>query len=570
MPPTGFLGARMDKLWLKSYPEGVSPEIQLDPDHSLVHMLEAACKQYAQRPAFTNFGHTLTYADLDAMTASFASALQNHLGLVPGDRLALMMPNLLQYPVALFGALRAGLVVVNINPLYTPRELHHQLVDSGAKAIVVVKNSAATLAQVVKGSPVEHVIVTGIGDLLGFPKSQIVNFVVRHLKRMVPDYELDGAIEFRDLLKAGPAEFNPPSLAAADLACLQYTGGTTGRAKGAMLTHGNLVANVRQINTWFSGTWNLGHEIVVTPLPLYHVYALTCNCLAYLEVGAQNILITDPRDTQAFVAELRKWPFTAITGVNTLYQSLIDYADFREVDFSALKVASAGGMAVMDYTARAWFEITGTSILEGYGLSETSPVVTTNRPDLEAFSGGIGLPLPGTEISLRDDSGREVPQGEPGEVCVRGPQVMRGYWKNETATQESMTEDGFLMTGDIAVMDEAGYFRIVDRKKDMILVSAFNVYPNEVENVITLHDDVVEAAVIGIPDEQTVEAVKAFVVLRPGAQMKADAVREYCRLNLAAYKVPRFVEFRDELPKSNVGKILRRALREESENQEAG
>ncbi|MGI9329096.1 MAG: AMP-binding protein [Gammaproteobacteria bacterium] len=559
----------MDKLWLKSYPAGVSPELKLDPDFSLVHMLEAACRQYAERPAFTNFGHTLSYAEFDAQTASFASALQNRLGLVPGDRLALMMPNLLQYPVALFGALRAGLVVVNVNPLYTPRELHHQLVDAGAKAIVVVKNSAATLAQVVKGSPVEHVIVTGIGDLLGFPKRQIVNFVVRHVKRMVPDYKIDGAIEFRDLLNADAAAFDPPPLTAGDLAFLQYTGGTTGRAKGAMLTHGNLVANVRQINTWFAGTWNPGHEIVVTPLPLYHVYALTCNCLAYLELGAHNILITDPRDTQAFVAELKKWPFTAITGVNTLYQSLLDYADFREVDFSALKIASAGGMAVMDYTARTWFEITGTSILEGYGLSETSPVVTTNRPDLEAFSGSIGLPLPGTEISLRDDAGSEVPQGEPGELCVRGPQVMRGYWQNEVATQESMTKDGFLMTGDIAEMDEEGYFRIVDRKKDMIVVSGFNVYPNEVENVITLHDDIVEAAVIGIPDEHTVEAVKAFVVLQPGVQMKVDAVREYCRLNLAAYKVPRFVEFRDELPKSNVGKILRRELRDEATKDEA-
>jgi len=569
MRRTAYLGARMDKLWLKSYPEGVSPEITLDPQLSLVDMLEEACNQFPDRPAFTNFGHTLTYAEFDSQTASFASALQHRLGLKPGDRLALMMPNLLQYPVALFGALRAGLVVVNVNPLYTPRELRQQLADSGAKAIVVVKNSAATLAKAMKKAPIRHVIVTGIGDSLGFPKAPIVNFVVRYVKRMVPHYSLPGAIEFREMLKADGTELQRPPLTGADLACLQYTGGTTGVAKGAMLTHGNLLANVKQINTWFSGTWQRGEEVVVTPLPLYHVYALTCNCLAYLDLGAHNILITDPRDTQAFVAELKKWPFSAITGVNTLYQSLVDYPGFRDVDFSSLKVASAGGMAVMDFTARAWSEITGTCILEGYGLSETSPVVTSNRPDLKAFSGGIGLPLPGTEISLRNDSGQEVARGEPGEICVRGPQVMRGYWNNNSASEKVMTPDRFLMTGDIAVMDEAGYFRIVDRKKDMILISGFNVYPNEVENVLTLHEDVIEAAVIGVPDKDNRRAVKAFVVLRPGARLTVKALRAYCRLNLAAYKVPRYVEFRNELPKSNVGKILRRALREESANQVA-
>jgi len=515
-------------------------------------------------PAFTNFGRTLTYADLDNLTARFAAWLQSRTQLNPGDRVAIMMPNLLQYPVVLFGALRAGMVIVNVNPLYTARELAHQLKDSGARAIVVVAMSAATAGEILAETDIEEVVVTGVGDMLGFPRRQLVNFAVRHIRKMVPPYELP-CVSFDDVLKVPADSFKRLSFTGRDLAILQYTGGTTGRAKGAMLSHGNLVANVRQINTWFSGLLQDGKEIVVTALPLYHVYALTCNCLCYLDKGARNLLITDPRDTAGFIRELRKWNFTAITGVNTLYQSLVDHPDFVQVDFASLKMVSAGGMAVMEFTAREWSRVTGTEILEGYGLSETSPVVCTNPPALEAYNGSIGLPLPNTEVSLRDDRGREVSTGEAGELCVRGPQVMVGYWRNPEATAAVMTDDGFFKTGDIATVDGDGFFRIVDRKKDMILVSGFNVYPNEIENVVTMHPDIVEAACIGVPDQhEGDEIVKLFVVLRPGAELSVEAVRAYCRENLTAYKVPKLVEFRTELPKSNVGKILRRLLREEN------
>ncbi|UCG71854.1 MAG: AMP-binding protein [Chromatiales bacterium] len=553
----------MERIWLRSYPPGVPAELELDPQRSLVSMLEDACARFPDAPAFTNFGRTITYAELDELSARFASALQNRLGLRKGDRVALMMPNLLQYPIALLGTLRAGLVVVNVNPLYTPRELHHQLDDSGARAIVIVANAGATLAEVINQTPVEHVVVTGIGDMLGFPKRQVVNFAVRYVKRLVPPYRLPGALSFDAMLQADRRQLEPPAVAAQDLAFLQYTGGTTGLSKGAMLSHGNMVANVNQINVWFSSICKPGEEIVITALPLYHVYALTCNCFAYLDLGGHNILITDPRDTRGFVAELGKWRFNTITGVNTLYQSLVDYPDFAELDFSSLKIASAGGMAVMDFTARAWAQLTGTEIIEGYGLSETSPVVTSNRPDLEAYTGCIGLPLPSTEVSLRDDAGQEVPMGEPGELCVRGPQVMAGYWGKDESTNAVMTDDNYLKTGDVATVDEHGYFKIVDRKKDMILVSGFNVYPNEIENILTLHDDVAEAAVIGMEDAELGEIVKAFVVVQPGARIDAQGLREFCRQHLARYKIPKQVEFRDELPKSNVGKILRRALRDE-------
>jgi long-chain acyl-CoA synthetase len=554
----------MDRIWLQSYPPGVPASLGLDPDESLVDVFERACERFRDLPAFSSLGRTITYGQLDDMSRRLAAWLQQHSGLDPGDRVALMMPNVLQYPVALFGVLRAGMVVVNVNPLYKPRELGHQLADSGARAIIAVTGSAATVEQVLHETDVEHVILTGIGDLLGFPRRPLVNFVVRYVKRLVPRYRLPGARSFEALLAADPDGFVPPGVRGADLACLQYTGGTTGRAKGAMLSHANLVANVRQINTWFSSRCKPGEEIVITALPLYHVYAMTCNCLAYLDLGGHDILIIDPRDTAAFIAELRKWKFSAMTGVNTLYQALVDHPDLQTVDFSHLKVVSAGGMAVMEFTARAWASATGTEILEGYGLSETSPVVSTNRPDLQAYSGSIGLPLPDTDISLRDDQGREVPPGEPGELCVKGPQVMAGYWQDPEATRASFTHDGFLMTGDIATVDQAGYFRIVDRKKDMILVSAFNVYPNEIENVITMHPDVVEVACIGVPDEESGEAVKVFVVRRPGSSLTAADIRDFCRENLAAYKVPRHVEFRDSLPKSNVGKILRRELRDEA------
>ncbi len=554
----------MEKIWLQNYPPGVPAELELGPTETLVSSLENACRDYPDLPAFTNFGVTISFAELDTLSARFAAYLQHDLGLLKGDRVALMMPNLLQYPVALYAVLRAGLVAVNVNPLYTARELQHQLEDSGARAIVVVANSAAVLAEAMPHTEVEHAIVTEIGDLFGFPRRQLTNFVVRYVKRLVKPFKLDNAIRFDEVLSPSQTMLRPETITSDDVAVLQYTGGTTGRSKGATLTHGNLIANVRQINTWFSGRIGKGVEIVLTPLPLYHVYALTCNCFAYVDLGARNILITDPRDTKALIAEMARWKITSMTGVNTLYQSLVDHPDLDKVDFSHLKVVSAGGMAVMEFTARAWSERTGTAILEGYGLSETSPVLTSNLPNLESYTGTIGLPLPNTDISLRDDNNQEVGAGEPGELCAKGPQVMTGYWQNPAATAAAMTPDGYLRTGDIAMVDEQGYFRIVDRKKDMILVSAFNVYPNEIENVVTLHPDVVECACIGVPDEESGEAVKIFVVLRPGAVLSSEDLRAHCRANLAAYKVPRLVEFRDELPKSNVGKILRRQLRESS------
>jgi long-chain acyl-CoA synthetase len=552
----------MDKPWLQNYPAGVPHMLELDPQESLVDIFESASARFSSLPAFTSYGKTISYAELDDLSARFAAYLQKQSGLERGDRVALMMPNLLQYPVALFGVLRAGMVVVNVNPLYTGRELAHQLKDSGARAIVVVSMSAATLAGIVTDTSIKKIIVTDLGDLLGFPRRMLVNFAVRYIKRLVPAYTLS-SVTFDEVLRESPVSFEPPSLNGEDLACLQYTGGTTGLAKGAMLSHGNLVANVRQINRWFSGSHTEGREIIVTALPLYHVYALTCNCLCYLNLGARNILITDPRDTRGFIKELKKWKFTAITGVNTLYQSLIDHPDFPGVDFSALRMVSAGGMAVLEYTAREWQRVTGTVIVEGYGLSETSPVVCTNPPGLDAHTGSIGLPLPNTDISLRDDQDREVLPGEAGEICVRGPQLMSGYWQKPDATAAAIGADGYFRTGDIATVDGDGFFRIVDRKKDMILVSGFNVYPNEIENVVTMHEDIVEAACIGVPDKKDGdEFVKLFVVLRSGATLTADEIRDYCRKNLTPYKVPKLIEFRDELPKSNVGKILRRVLRE--------
>ncbi len=551
----------MERIWLQSYPPGVPADIELDPADSLVGMLERACRQFADRPAFNNLGRSISYAELDRLSERFAAFLQAGLGLGRGERVAIMLPNLLQFPVALYGVWRAGLVVVNVNPLYTARELAHQLRDSGATAIVVVANAGAVLEEALAGTAVRHVIITEIGDLLPFPRRQLVNFVLRHVRRLVPRYRLPGAIRFDAALRhAGPLQRVAP--AGADLACLQYTGGTTGLARGAMLSHGNLLANVRQINTWFASLVRPGAEVVITALPLYHVYALTCNCLAYTELGGLNVLITDPRDMPGFIRELRRWKFTAMTGVNTLYQHLANHPALGSVDFSHLKLVSAGGMAVMEATAKQWAAATGTEILEGYGLSEASPVVSSNRPDLAAWTGSIGLPLPGTGISLRDDDDHEMPVGQPGEICVRGPQVMQGYWGNHSATGDVMTSDGYLRTGDIAVMDAAGYMRIVDRKKDMISVSGLKAYPNEIENVVMLHPAVLEAACIGVPDVGTSEAVKVFVVLRPGQVATADDIRDICRRHLAAYKVPKHVEFRDSLPKSNVGKILRRALRE--------
>jgi long-chain acyl-CoA synthetase len=554
----------MDRIWLKNYPPSVPHDLHLDLELTLVGLFGRACRQFADRPAFSSLGRTLSFAELDELSARFAAYLQRDLGLVPGDRIALMLPNVLQYPVALFGALRAGLIVVNVNPLYTARELEYQLQDCSARALLVVDMRAHIAQKILAETPVEHVIVTGVGDLLGGLRGRLVNFALRWIQRKVKPWDIPAARRFAAAMACDAGRFQPPArIRPEDVAILQYTGGTTGRSKGAMLTHRNLVANVTQINLWFADRNRPGEEIVITALPLYHVYALTCNCLAYVALGGHNVLIIDPRNTRAFIAELRRWRFTTMTGVNTLYQSLLHHPDLRKVDFSTLKLVSAGGMAVQESTARRWAEATGTHIHEGYGLSETSPVVSSNPANVKEWNGSIGLPLSGTEVSLRDEHDHEVPRGEPGELCVRGPQVMAGYWQDPETSAQSMTADGFLRTGDIATVDDEGYFRIVDRKKDMISVSGLKVYPNEVENVVTQHPAVLEAACIGVPDERTEEAVKVFVVLKPGASASEDEIRQFCRDKLSAYKVPHHVEFRDSLPKSNVGKILRRELRDE-------
>jgi long-chain acyl-CoA synthetase len=556
----------MQAIWLNNYPSGVPKALDLDPTETLVDIFDSSVTAWSDRPAFHNLGCTLSYAEIDQLSGQFAAYLQDDLGLECGDRVAIMMPNLLQYPVALFGCLRAGMVVVNVNPLYTARELEHQLVDSGAKALVIYAGSAHVFEEVKHATDVEHVLVTEPGDLLPLVKRLLVNFVVRYVRKMIPEFSIPGAQPFRAILGSNLSAFRPPEkLTGKDLAILQYTGGTTGLAKGAMLSHSNLLANVTQVNAWFGGRDVPGHEIIITALPLYHVYALTVNCLSYFEKGALNILITDPRDTAGLIKEISRWPFTALTGVNTLFQSLVRHPDFAALDFSNLKVVSAGGMALQADTASEWLRITGKQVIEGYGLSETSPVVSSNPLDLAEFNGSIGMPFPETDVSIRDADGIEVALGETGELCVSGPQVMLGYWNKPEATAAAMTADGYLQTGDLAEMDEQGYMRIVGRKKDMIIVSGFNVYPDEIENVVTQHPDVLEAACIGVPDDDgdDDEVVKLFVVMRTGASITQQQLRAWCKENMAAYKVPRLVEFRTELPKSNVGKVLRRELRDE-------
>ena len=551
----------MEKPWLREYPPGVPATLDLDPSESVVDVADRAVARFASRPAFSNLGRTISYSEFGVLNRRFATWLQSLPGVGPGDRVAIMLPNLLQYPVALIGAWRAGMVVVNVNPMYTPPELEHQLNDSGAKVLVVLAQRAGVFAEIQGRVGVRHVLKTGIGDLLGFPRGELANFMMRYVRKM-PAPAVPGAVGWSAVMACKPENFRQPSpITGEDLACLQYTGGTTGRSRGAMLTHANLVANIHQVNTWFAARCVPGQEIMITPLPLYHVYALMCNCLCYIDTGGHNILITDPRNLKGLIAELRRWKFTAITGVNTLYQALAQHPEITTVDFSSLKLASAGGMAVLAATAKRWVEITGVMIHEGYGLSETSPVVTSNPITLTEYNGSIGLPLPSTVISLRNDDLTEVARGESGEICVQGPQVMRGYWNDAAATASAMTSDGFLRTGDIAVMDDRGYFRIVDRKKDMIDVSGLKVYPNEIENAITHHPAVLEAACIGVHDDRTGEAVKVFLALKPGQSLTPDEVRTFLRDYLAPYKIPRHVEFRDSLPKSNVGKILRRELR---------
>jgi long-chain acyl-CoA synthetase len=555
----------MQPVWLKSYGKGIPAHVNVDEFSSIGGIFEHSVAKFANRPAFINMDTAITYAELDRLSRHFAAYLQNDLKLERGARIALMMPNLLQYPVAMFGALRAGYTVVNVNPLYSPRELEYQLVDSGAAAIVIVENFAHVLAQVVARTPVRHVIVTRIGDLLHTPRRHAVNFAVKFVKRMVPPWHIPGATGFRAALaRAARLPWTPVAVGPGDIAFLQYTGGTTGVPKGAMLTHRNMIANLQQAHAWLRDVLAEGRETVITALPLYHIFALTANCLTFLKIGATNVLITNPRDVPGMVKELAKHPFTAITGVNTLYKALVNNRDFAKLDFSQLRVSLAGGMALHRSVAERWKEITGRPLLEAYGLTETSPAVTINPLDLADFNGSIGLPIPSTEIAIRDDEGRDLPRGEAGELCVRGPQVMKGYWKRPEETAKVMTEDGFLRTGDIATVDEDGFVRIVDRKKDMIIVSGFKVFPNEIEDVVSLHPGVLEVGAIGLSDSVSGEVVKIVVVKRD-PQLSAETLIAHCRQHLTAYKVPRHVEFRDELAKTNVGKILRRALREEAD-----
>ncbi|AHM73723.1 long-chain-fatty-acid--CoA ligase FadD [Yersinia hibernica] len=552
----------MEKVWLKRYPADVPAEIDPDRYSSLVEMFENAALRYADQPAFINMGEVMTFRKLEERSRAFAAYLQQGLGLQKGDRVALMMPNLLQYPIALFGILRAGMVVVNVNPLYTPRELEHQLNDSGAAAIVIVSNFAHTLEKVVFKTQVKHVILTRMGDQLSTAKGTLVNFVVKYIKRLVPKYYLPDAISFRTALQKGRRmQYVKPDVINTDMAFLQYTGGTTGVAKGAMLTHRNMQSNLEQAKAAYAPLLQPGHELVVTALPLYHIFALTMNCLLFIELGGRSLLITNPRDIPGMVKELSRYPFTAMTGVNTLFNALLNNEEFTKLDFSSLRLSVGGGMPVQKAVAEKWEKLTGKHLLEGYGLTECSPLVTGNPYDLKHYSGSIGLPVPSTDVRLVDDEGHDVALGQPGELWVRGPQVMVGYWQRPDATDEVLKE-GWLATGDIATLDEQGFLRIVDRKKDMILVSGFNVYPNEIEDVVALHAKVLESAAVGVPNEVSGETVKLFVV-KKDASLTQEELLTHCRRYLTGYKVPKIVEFRDELPKSNVGKILRRELRDE-------
>ncbi|PWD73063.1 long-chain-fatty-acid--CoA ligase FadD [Pectobacterium versatile] len=563
MPLKKYLGSDvLEKIWLSRYPADVPAEIDPDRYSSLIEMFENGVRRYADRPAFINMGEVMTFRKLEERSWAFAAYLQNQLKLQKGDRVALMMPNLLQYPVALFGVLRAGMVVVNVNPLYTPRELEHQLKDSGASTIVIVSNFAHTLEKVVHNTAVKHVILTRMGDQLSTAKGTLVNFVVKYIKRLVPKYHLPDAISFRRVLQEGRRQqYVRPDIINSDLAFLQYTGGTTGVAKGAMLTHRNMQANLAQCLAAYGPVLREGNEWVVTALPLYHIFALTANCLLFFELGGQNLLITNPRDIPAVVKELKQYPFTAITGVNTLFNALLNNKEFHELDFSTLRLSVGGGASVQRAVAERWEKLTGKHLLEGYGLTESSPLVAVNPYDLKHYSGSIGLPVASTDVRIIDDNGNDVGPGESGELWVRGPQVMLGYWQQPAATDDVL-KDGWLATGDIVTSDDEGFLRVIDRKKDMILVSGFNVYPTEIEDVISRHPKVSESAVIGVENEVSGEAVKAFVVRRDNSLTKEELIT-HCRRNLTGYKVPKEIEFCDDLPKSNVGKILRRELRDE-------
>jgi long-chain acyl-CoA synthetase len=555
-----------DKVWLNEYPANIPHEIDVSAFQSVADIIDKSCERFRNLVAFENtvggkFTVRYTYDDIDRLSQDFASYLQNVLGFNKGDRVAVMMPNLLQYPIAIFGILRAGMVVVNVNPLYTPTELKHQLKDSGARAIVVFENVASTLQAVIADTKIETVISTQVADMLPFLQATLVNALVKYKKKLVPQWNIDGSIPFRTAVARGRAQpYHRVALQHEDVAFLQYTGGTTGLSKGATLLHKNIVANVLQAGLWIKPFVKEGEELIFTPLPLYHIFALTANCLVFFMVGSKNVLITDPRDIGAFIAEMSKHKFTAFTGVNTLFNGLLNHDAFAKLDFSHLKLTLGGGAPVQKAVAERWRNTTGKPLSEAYGLSETSPAVTMNPLSNPEWNGTIGLPLPSTVVTLLDDDGHEVPLGQPGELCVHGPQVMRGYWNKPEENAKTFTSEGFFKTGDIGVMDERGFFKIVDRKKDMVLVSGFNVYPNEIEDVVARHNGVLEVACVGVPDDKTGEAVMIFVV-KKDPNLTLEDLKEHCKKHLTGYKIPKHYEFRDSLPKSNVGKILRRELR---------
>ena len=572
MAPSGTLDAAgpvwqteevlVEKIWLKSYPPGVPAEIDFRQFKSIGDLFEKSCAKFRDRTAYVNMGRSLTFGELEHLAAAFGAWLQSR-GLARGTRIALMMPNCLQYPVCVFGALRAGFAVVNVNPLYTARELEHQLKDSGAEVIIILENFAHVLEQVVGRTAVKHVVLASLGDMLG-AKGLLVNFVLRHVKKMVPGFKLAGALRFNDVIAEGRRnDLKKVEVDIEDVAFLQYTGGTTGVSKGATLVHRNILANLEQSTAWVRPFMKEDAvQVIITALPLYHIFSLTANCLKMMRLGGCNVLITNPRDIPGFVKELGKHRFTMITGVNTLFNALLNNADFARVDFSSLRISLGGGMAVQKAVADRWKQVTGCTLVEAYGLSETSPAATINPLDLKEYNGSIGLPIPSTIITIRDDDARELPVGETGEICIAGPQVMTGYWNSPAETAKVMTHDGAFRTGDIGIMDGQGYVRIVDRKKDMVLVSGFNVYPNEIEGVVAMHPGVLECAAVGVPDEHSGEAVKLFVVKKDPALTEADLL-QHCKDNLTGYKRPKHVVFRTELPKTNVGKILRRVLRDE-------
>ena len=554
-------GKTVEKIWLKSYPPGVPAEANVDEHRSLGEVFDKSVARFGPLPAFINMGHAISYSELERQSRAFGAYLQSGLKLPPGARVALMMPNLLQYAVALFGILRSGYTAVNCNPLYTPRELEHQLKDAGAEAIVILENSAHTLEQIVANTEGKHVVTTQAGDMLPPLKRFTVNFLVKYVKRMVPAWSIPGAVPFPAALRQGSRlPWKPAETGHEDLAFLQYTGGTTGVPKGAMLTHGNIVANLAEAHAWLKGVLAEGEETIVTALPLYHIFALTVS-LVFFKIGAANVLVTDPRNIKGLVSELKRHPFTVVVGVNTLFNALLQQPDFVSLDFSRLRLSFAGGMAVHRTVAEKWRKLTGRPLVEAYGLTEASPCVASNLLDIKEFTGSIGLPIPSTEIAIRGEDGSDLPAGEVGELCARGPQVMKGYWHHPDETAKVMTLDGFLRTGDMATVDERGYIHMADRKKDMIVVSGFKVWPNEIEDVAAQHPGVLEVGAVGVPDPRSGEAIK-IVAVRKDPGLTAEALIEHCRKYLTGYKVPRHVEFRTSLPRSNVGKILRRALRE--------